>query len=328
MKKIYTLAFSALMAGSVFAQQVVTLDMGNPVIPQSIEFNEIGAWTGAYGETTPWLQFGDFKLSHLLGGASYGGSYWDGFSPAVGGDTTDYGIDAEGNIIGSSMWTTYQWGCMAGGGIKMEDGEVAVDQDGNVLADAEAPYFVANWGYYGYGDQTNQVTYADQVFEPVGVYVCNAPWTYYGCVHGDGYARAFVEGDHIDLNAVGVAEDGSESTASFRLVEVVDGELKAANAWTWFDLSSLGAVKSVYFTVSSTDANQYGNVSANYFCMDKLQVKTVEGSSLERVDADRQVASVRYVNLSGAVSDVPFDGVNVVLTTYDDGTVDAVKVVK
>ena len=44
------------------------------------------------------------------------------------------------------------------------------------------------------------------------------------------------------------------------------------------------------------------------------------------VDAD--VVSVKYVNVAGQVSAQPFDGINVVVTTYVDGTTKAVKVVK
>ena len=40
------------------------------------------------------------------------------------------------------------------------------------------------------------------------------------------------------------------------------------------------------------------------------------------------VASVRYVNVSGMVSDQPFDGVNIVVIKYNDGTTKTVKIVK
>jgi hypothetical protein len=164
-------------------------------------------------------------------------------------------------------------------------------------------------------------------FEPVGVYVCNHPWPYYGCVHGDGMARAFDEGDYFELEAVGVAADGSETSTSIKLIEFVNGELQALNDWTFFDLSSLGEVTSVYFKLNSTDTGNYGMNTAAYFCMDKFQVKRIS-TSLNSVDADKSVAGVRYVNLAGMTSDKPFDGVNVVVTTYSDGTISTAKVVK
>ena len=49
-------------------------------------------------------------------------------------------------------------------------------------------------------------------------------------------------------------------------------------------------------------------------------VKTVEGA--------KEVKSVKYVNTVGQTSDRAFDGVNVMITTYTDGTTNTVKVVK
>lgn len=42
----------------------------------------------------------------------------------------------------------------------------------------------------------------------------------------------------------------------------------------------------------------------------------------------KTVAGVKYVNTLGVESATPFSGVNIVVTTYADGTVSAVKVVK
>ena len=51
-------------------------------------------------------------------------------------------------------------------------------------------------------------------------------------------------------------------------------------------------------------------------------------SGIEQVTADRQVAAVRYINVAGQESETPFDGVNIVVTTYTDGTTSTVKVIK
>ena len=42
----------------------------------------------------------------------------------------------------------------------------------------------------------------------------------------------------------------------------------------------------------------------------------------------KAVASVEYVNVNGQVSNVPFEGVNVVVTKYADGTKSVTKIVK
>ena len=274
MKKIFTLTAAVALTASAVMANVITLDLSKPVNPTSLEYNENGIWTECYNDVDyTWLAFGDedcgFLLSHLIGGegSSWGGYYWDGFCPAIGGDITDYGQSGS-----SDGWTVKYGGCMAGGGC-------VINEDGTVTADPAQPYIVGYWGSWS-EDPTNQVKYADNdgntTFKPVGVYVCNHPWPYYGCLHGDGFGRAFEEGDYFELIAHGVDADGNETTTSINLVEFTNGELKALNDWTFFDLSSLGEVESVYFTMNSTDSGAYGMNTSAYFCMDKFQAEIPE----------------------------------------------------
>ena len=260
-----------MLASAAWAD-VITLDMNNPLNPSTIEYGDNGVWTQCYNDVDyTWLEFGNekgtFMLSHLIDGegASWGGYYWDGFTPAIGGDQTDYGQAGS-----SAGWTTMFGGCMAGGGC-------VINADGSVTADPAEPYFVAYYSSWAYEGPSNQVMFVDNdgntTFEPVGVYICNHPWPYYGCEHGDGFGTGFAEGDYFELIAHGVAADGSEKTVSINLVEFTDGELIALNDWTFFDLSGLGEVESVYFTMNSTDVGPYGMNTAAYFCMDKFQVK-------------------------------------------------------
>ena len=53
-----------------------------------------------------------------------------------------------------------------------------------------------------------------------------------------------------------------------------------------------------------------------------------DNTGVENINADKQVAGVRYINVAGQESDTPFNGVNIVVTTYTDGTTSTVKVVK
>ena len=51
-------------------------------------------------------------------------------------------------------------------------------------------------------------------------------------------------------------------------------------------------------------------------------------TAVNDVNVNKAVAGVKYYNLAGVESDMPFDGVNVVVTTYTDGTKAASKVIK
>jgi hypothetical protein len=53
-----------------------------------------------------------------------------------------------------------------------------------------------------------------------------------------------------------------------------------------------------------------------------------ENTAVEKVIADKQIEKVTYVNIAGQQSEKPFDGMNIVVTTYTDGTTSTTKVIK
>ena len=61
-----------------------------------------------------------------------------------------------------------------------------------------------------------------------------------------------------------------------------------------------------------------------------IDLNTTDGiiTAVNDVNTTKTVKQVRYYNLAGVESSEPFDGVNVVVTTYTDGTRTAAKVVK
>ncbi|MBQ4006754.1 MAG: hypothetical protein II609_08335, partial [Muribaculaceae bacterium] len=61
---------------------------------------------------------------------------------------------------------------------------------------------------------------------------------------------------------------------------------------------------------------------------DALPVPTEVPTAIETVESTKGVKSVKYVNAMGQMSDRAFDGMNIVVTTYNDGTTSTVKVVK
>ena len=61
---------------------------------------------------------------------------------------------------------------------------------------------------------------------------------------------------------------------------------------------------------------------------DALPVPSEVPTAIETVESTKGVKSVKYVNAMGQMSDRAFDGMNIVVTTYNDGTTSTVKVVK
>lgn len=78
-----------------------------------------------------------------------------------------------------------------------------------------------------------------------------------------------------------------------------------------------------------TSVNELSN--SNYY-ITKVSHTIVKdptiSTGVEDVDAEKTVAGVIYYNLLGAASDRPFEGVNVVVTTYTDGTKSSKKILK
>lgn len=211
-----------------------------------------------------------FIFSHS--GTSDGGggmAYWDGFTICTSGDDTDYGTEGS-----SDGWISKQWGCMAGGGL---------DDNNQVLSGA--PYLVAYWGFFPESMDntlhTVRVDFADaKPHKVVGTYICNHPWPYYGNINGDGFASAFSqEGDYFALIAHGLDATGDPTgvTVRLNLATYHNGALTQSADWEYMDLTALGAVYGIYFTMEASDADAlYGANTAVYFCLDKLTILQAE----------------------------------------------------
>ena len=64
------------------------------------------------------------------------------------------------------------------------------------------------------------------------------------------------------------------------------------------------------------------------FLADDALALVNDASGIEDVKAGKEVAGVKYVNVAGQESDRPFSGMNIVVTTYTDGTTSTVKIMK
>lgn len=293
MKKTITLTclFVLMASAQLFAatpQNQITLDLSKPVNPTSFSFvSEKGNWTETYNDADySYIGFDKMSFSHLIAGegASFGGYYWDGFTVCSSGDTTNYGSDGS-----SESWIVNQWGCMAGGGIKTDaNGVILKDANGGVVVEKGLPYLLGYWGYYmeASGEHSLQTVFnGGKTYKAVGMYVNNAPWPYYGNLYGDGFARKLnQEGDYFKLIIHGMdasLKDNGKKVEHFLAKcekQTINGKdsivLIQSPDWEWVDLSSLGEVSGLYYTMETTDADPiYGPNTAVYFCMDKVQVQ-------------------------------------------------------
>lgn len=267
MKKIL-LALAVCLSGMASAENVV-LDLSNPNEP--LEYDENGVWTNVFNDNAK-VTSQMFTFAHRSPFPQYSCGF---FASKV---TT---------ILASASYDD-QYGCMAQGGVAGEG----------------TPYLGAYLDIYNESEDWKSCEV--KITSPhyaVGCYVCNSPYVYYVIQKGNNFSDKFEQGDWFKLIAHGLDENRNETGT----VEYYLADYRSANAdewtlndsWQWFDLSSLGKVASIYFTMESSDtSDENGMNTPGYFCLDKLTVST-EPSSVE--EATAAAVKAYYNRAEGAV---------------------------
>lgn len=244
----------AVSLSAVRAAEPITLDLSQPVNPESFEFTN-DVWTETYNATDyTYFEVQNFMFSHLPSAENYGGTSWEGFTVArISSDTLN------------------SFGCMAQGGF-----------DG-----VGTPYLVGYYSeYYTWTNEngepsSNMILFNDgNTYDAVGVYVCNNSNTYHSILNGDSYAKKFAQGDTLVLKIHALDEyyaiDDSKQNVVVYLADCRSSDASAwkiNKGWEWIDLSVLGNVSGLAFTMASSDVS-YGFMNTPaYFCLDGLQVR-------------------------------------------------------
>ena len=141
--------------------------------------------------------------------------------------------------------------------------------------DGSAQYAVA----YTMGVQTDVYATDGQLHTVTGCYVTNNLWTYEDMLQG-GYGEPPYGGysgndpDWFKVTATGKNASGQTvGTLDFYLADfrfANNEEDYILNTWEWFDLSSLGNVATISFSLSSSRGSGYNMITPAYFCMDNF----------------------------------------------------------
>ena len=139
--------------------------------------------------------------------------------------------------------------------------------------DGSAQYAVA----YTYGAQTEVRAADGQSHTVTGCYVTNNLWAYQNMMEGDYSVTPFggpngTDPDWFKLTATGKNASGQMvGTLDFCLADYRSDNPEddyILDSWEWFDLSPLGEVASISFSLESTKQNYGGMITPAYFCMD------------------------------------------------------------
>lgn len=184
----------------------------------------------------------------------------------------------------------------------------------------------ANYGVaYTYGGATVDVLGSEDGQTVSGFYVNNSAWAVDAFVNGDGMTTgSFTTGDWFLLTITGTKADGTSAEKTFYLADYrsqTEADHYYIADWTWVDLSSLGAVTSLSFKLTSSRSNEWGMTTPSYFCIDDLGGSydgTPTGIARPTTGGGKAAVATGYFDLSGKRLTAPQRGVNII--RMSDGT--------
>ncbi len=129
-------------------------------------------------------------------------------------------------------------------------------------------YAVYYWSDYYKDNYTDVVL--NEAATVSGFWVCNTTYTAYAVKYGNNPSKIFGQGDYFKLTMTGYDANGEVTgTVDQMLVDcTVADNWVCVKDWRWVDLTSLGNVKSIKFSMSSSDTGNFGINTPLYFCMD------------------------------------------------------------
>lgn len=114
-----------------------------------------------------------------------------------------------------------------------------------------------------------EVTFANKAAHQVeSAYFTNATYAFLTMKDGNPFAKKFEEGDYFTLTATGYNKGIETNKVDIKLAEGT----KLVDQWIKADLSPLGVVDQIKFTLDSSDKGQFGINTPTYFCMDLLTI--------------------------------------------------------
>lgn len=120
-----------------------------------------------------------------------------------------------------------------------------------------------------------------------GFFVTNSTYAALSMKLGDDFSKKFGgtggnDPDFFKLTVTGHPSDGDPSSIDFYLADYTfedNGKDYILETWQWVDLSSLGKVTRLTFSLSSSDNGIYGMNTPAFFCMDNLCLEPLPASS-------------------------------------------------
>ena len=134
-------------------------------------------------------------------------------------------------------------------------------------------YFTAYTGGLSYGGLAAEISFKDgAAYNAKECYVTNCVSAYLAIKDQNpgpmGYVKKWTAQDKFTLTIKGFNDKEETGTIAFLLADGLD----IVNTWQQVDLTKLGKVTKIQFSLSSTDVGEWGINTPLYFCLDQLTV--------------------------------------------------------
>ena len=178
--------------------------------------------------------------------------------------------------------------------------ETLDDQWNNIVGggyDGSATYGVAFAAEF---NGPSEVTLLTEPAVVPGFYITNSSYAYTSMLNGDGFAKKFEKGDWFKLTIKGYnAEDSLTGTKDYYLADLRDPKTAyIINDWRYVDLSGLGTVAKISFSLSSSDTGSYGMNTPGYFCFDNFGATGTEVLPEKNVEFPLEIATFEDIELA------------------------------
>lgn len=139
----------------------------------------------------------------------------------------------------------------------------------------------------GYGTPKSVYLTTKQPFNPKGCYVTNSTYAFNSMRDGDFAGKKFGGVSGTDSDWYYIAAHAYRNGALLPdSVQFFLADFRDANSandyivkdWRYMDLSRLGTVDSVFFTINSSDVGVFGINTPTYFCLDNFRLELPLGS--------------------------------------------------
>lgn len=255
------------------------------------------------------VNFEDIDLGENIydNGVSAGGKFTSGGFDFINTYNTQYG-SWDGFAISKSTSTAF------------EDANFNTQQYNSCVGNGASNSEKYAVGYYSAWNTTTPIAIKNgegKLFTPQSVALTNAAYAFNNMRFGNSFSKIFTEEDNFTLTFIGYKS--GEPTGTSVTVSLAEGGMMLFT-WKTIDLSDLGEVDEIRFSMSSTDEGDWGMNTPAYFCIDNFNAEVSDVTSAKAAFVEvEQPEEIAVYSPDGKQLDAPQDGLNII--KMSDGTI-------